>query len=122
LPSGGTVIVDGKSAACTGGTVSIQASGGQMTVSLPGQGSLNAKDITIVPSEGTFTYSGRSYRGRANVTGGRSLRVINEIMIDDWLKGVLPAEIGSDAPMEALKAQAVTGRSEAIFRLLVPPH
>lgn len=122
LPAGGTVIVDGRSIICTNGTVLIKAAGANVQLSIPGHATISAKDSRLIPAEGVFDYSGRSYRGRVHVTGGKSLQIINEIMIDDWLKGVLPAEIGKDAPLEALKAQAVTGRSEAIFRLLNPPH
>lgn len=122
LPAGGTVVVNGRSINCTNGNVSLKAAGENALVSIPGQPTISAKDIILVPAKGVFDYSGRSYRGRAHVSGGKSLQVINEIMIDDWLKGVLPAEIGRDSPVEALKAQAVTGRSEAIFRLLSPPH
>lgn len=37
--------------------------------------------------------------------------------IEDYLKGVVPYEIGSDSPIEALKAQAVAARTEAIVAL-----
>lgn len=71
-----------------------------------------------------FEFGQRRYRGKcavvANQAGG--LTVINEVMIDDWLKGVLPAEIG-DAPPEALKAQAVAARSpEGLAKLARSSH
>lgn len=100
----------------------MSAAGGSVNVTLPGGSTLSAREVTLVPGGQPFQYEGRSYRGKARVTGGRTLALVNEVMIDDWLKGVLPAEIGSDSPLEALKAQAVTARSEAIFRLLSPPH
>ena len=38
---------------------------------------------------------------------------IVEISMDEYLKGVVPAEMGLKKPMEALKAQAVASRSFA---------
>ncbi len=122
LPSGGTIVLDGKTVECAAGSVGLSSGGGNVRVNLPGQGAKDAADVAIIASSQPLQYNGRSYRGRLRIKPGRSLSIINEVMIDDWLKGVLPAEIGSDAPMEALKAQAVAGRSEAIFRLLHPPH
>src|SRR5690606_1325484 len=115
---------DGKAFECVGGTITFSMSGGGIQMSVPGKGTLSARDVVIAPAgSAPFSYDGRQYRGRARITArGSGLLVTNEVMIDDWLKGVLPAEIGSDAPLEALKAQAVAGRSEAIFRLAKPPH
>jgi SpoIID/LytB domain protein len=63
---------------------------------------------------------GGTYRGQVEISGRG--RAVNVLLIDEWLKGVLPAEIGGDSAPEALKAQAVAARSEAIFRLAKPPH
>lgn len=41
--------------------------------------------------------------------------LIQKIKFDDYLKGVLPHEIGSNSPLEALKAQAVIARTWAIY-------
>ncbi|MBO8205389.1 SpoIID/LytB domain-containing protein [Prochlorococcus marinus] len=41
--------------------------------------------------------------------------LIQEIKFDDYLKGVLPHEIGPSSPLEALKAQAVIARTWGIF-------
>ena len=41
--------------------------------------------------------------------------LIQKIKFDDYLKGVLPYEIGSDSPLEALKAQAVIARTWALY-------
>ena len=41
--------------------------------------------------------------------------LIQKIEIDDYLKGVIPHEIGSSSPLEALKAQAVIARTWAIY-------
>ena len=41
--------------------------------------------------------------------------LIQKIKFDDYLEGVLPHEIGSNSPLEALKAQAVIARTWAIY-------
>lgn len=43
--------------------------------------------------------------------------VINETPLETYLKGVIPYEIGASAPLEAMKAQAVTARTVAVKRV-----
>ena len=50
-----------------------------------------------------------------NMDGHMSMVIA--LPLEDYLKGVVPYEIGPDAPLEALKAQAVAARSEAITAL-----
>ncbi|MCX7834846.1 MAG: SpoIID/LytB domain-containing protein [bacterium] len=45
------------------------------------------------------------------------LDAINELPLDDYIEGVLPSEMPSDFPIEALKAQAVAARSETISKI-----
>lgn len=74
-------------------------------------------------SGGWFQTGGKRYRGRLLlVSRGRGMEAIEQVQIEDWLKGVLPKEIGEESPPEALKAQAVAARSEAVRKLLHPPH
>lgn len=51
-----------------------------------------------------------------------NLDVINTLHIDAYLYGVLPYEIGSTAPTETLKAQAIAARSEIIAKLATKQH
>jgi hypothetical protein len=39
---------------------------------------------------------------------------IEEMLLDEYVKGVVPSEIGQQKPMEALKAQAIAARSYAV--------
>jgi stage II sporulation protein D len=57
----------------------------------------------------------RPYRGtiRVDVQGGR-LRTINHVGLEQYLYGVVPAEVPDDWPAEVLKAQAVAARSYAL--------
>ena len=45
---------------------------------------------------------------------GSDMTIVNELPLEEYLYGVLPYEIGSGAPMEALKAQAVAARTYTI--------
>jgi stage II sporulation protein D len=64
---------------------------------------------------------GAPYRGEILVRAASSatLTVINAVRIEDYLRGVVPLEIGAgdQTPVEALKAQAIAARSYALFYL-----
>jgi len=59
----------------------------------------------------------RSYRGSLQVRASSSrLTIVNQVALDDYLRGVVPLEIGSAAPAAALQAQAIAARSYALAR------
>jgi SpoIID/LytB domain protein len=45
------------------------------------------------------------------------LEVVVKLPLEEYLKGVVPYEMGNDSPLESLKAQAVAARSEAVIAL-----
>jgi stage II sporulation protein D len=56
-----------------------------------------------------------AYRGRALlVRDGRALLVVNQVGLESYLRGVVPSEMPSSWPPEALQAQAVIARSYAL--------
>lgn len=57
----------------------------------------------------------RSYRGTIEVTSG--INVVNILNLEEYLYGVVPAEMPANWPKEALKAQAVAARSEAFKKV-----
>ena len=61
----------------------------------------------------------RSYSGALEIAIGPDglLEVYETLPIEDYLAGVLPAEMPAEWPVEALKAQAVSARSEVISSL-----
>lgn len=61
----------------------------------------------------------RVYEGELQVyaTEKNKFEVVVHLPLEQYLKGVVPYEIGPDSPIEALKAQAVAARSEAIIAL-----
>lgn len=81
---------------------------------------------TVYPVSGLRITSGKKeiqvdktrYRDAIQVlkNPGGSLTVVNEIDVEEYLKGVLPREVHSGWPEEALKAQAVISRTYALFK------
>ena len=57
----------------------------------------------------------KRYRGRIVVTtDGKKLLVVNVLALESYLKGVVPSEMPSSWPAQALQAQAVAARSYAL--------
>lgn len=92
-----------------------------------GQFLLNGKPIsakTLVISRADsraslpISYNGEAYRGdfRLLIKNG-TITVINDVPLDDYVGGVLGAEMGADWPMEALRAQAVAARTFGLYSL-----
>jgi stage II sporulation protein D len=59
----------------------------------------------------------RSYRGTLRMTGGKAVRVVNVVGLDQYLWGVVPSEMPDRWPAEALAAQAVVARTYALTHL-----
>ena len=61
----------------------------------------------------------RIYEGAFHIYLGtkQEMNVIVQLPLETYLKGVVPYEIGGTSPLEALKAQAVAARSEAVIAL-----
>lgn len=74
------------------------------------------KKISITPAMGSLIrYNGKPYRGSFEVIPkGNGLTIINLVSIEEYLYGVLKAEISPSWPFEALKAQAVVSRTYAL--------
>ncbi len=49
--------------------------------------------------------------------GTSKVNVVNELPMDSYLRGVVPAEISASWPIEAIKAQTIAARSYAEYRL-----
>lgn len=62
--------------------------------------------------------SSKKYRGAIGVVNGqnRGLTAINTVSMEEYLYGVVPAEMVATWPLEALKAQAVAARSLAAYQ------
>jgi stage II sporulation protein D len=72
---------------------------------------------TIATDSNSYMYiEGKPYRGNLEFTIFKSneLSVLNNLLLEYYVYGVVALEIGSNSPMEALKAQAVVARTYAL--------
>lgn len=70
--------------------------------------------IKVLDGSGYYGYSNKEYRGDMKlVASSSSLKLLNVLGIEGYLKGVLPGEIGPTWDHDALAAQAVCARSFA---------
>jgi stage II sporulation protein D len=82
--------------------------------------------IVARPAEGAglLSFAGKRWRGelRISVDSGGRLLVVNHAAMDDYLRGVVPLEIGTRALTDfaAAEAQAVAARSYAYMHLVGP--
>lgn len=80
----------------------------------------NAFPMYFSSNKGVVVVNGRKYRGNLEIRKtGERLWVINILNIEDYLKGVVPCEIGkvSKNLIEVAKAQAVAARTYACAHL-----
>lgn len=106
----------------SGATVICQ--NGQMQVFMAAHGSVSAPYPLVFSSLGskqpflrvsTPPYRGETYRGSLAIAPWRDrLFAVNLVDIEEYLRSVVPAEIGGNAPAAALEAQAVAARSYAL--------
>lgn len=75
----------------------------------------NVSDADVFSSTaGYISIGGKPYRGSVRfIISGNQLKSVNIVDVDDYIRGVLPKEIGTTTPIEALKVQAVVSRSFA---------
>jgi len=80
---------------------------------------LGTNSVRIKPyTDGFVSAKKRWYRGSLIVHKvNKSLTVINELKLEDYLLGVVPSEMPSTWSEEALKAQAIAARSYAVANL-----
>jgi stage II sporulation protein D len=81
--------------------------------------SLSTDHIRLVPPNNVFLkVNGLRYRGQIDCALQRNtIRVINYVALEDYLRGVVPNEVTHSWPLEALKAQAVAARTFALYRM-----
>lgn len=100
-------------ASCVGGKVCLKERGRTVFTS----------DRILLKAEGNdfLKLGGNGYRGRILLTpeGGDGLSAVNYVEVDDYLRGVLPAEIGylEKNSYEAYRVQALASRSYALSKL-----
>lgn len=105
--------------------MTVELSHGKMILGEKNQGELESdlRKVSFVPKQGAFWIylNGLPYRGVLEVVrdqNEKSIRVFNLVYVEDYLKGVVPAEMGklTGREIEALKAQAVAARTYSLSR------
>ncbi len=74
--------------------------------------------VRVPGGNGLFKIGGRTYRGELLVhnAGGDRIMAVNRLPLEDYLRSVVPSEIGNpgNSAYQAMKAQAVCARSYAM--------
>lgn len=66
---------------------------------------------------GAVLVNGKPYRGQAEISfGDRGILVVNELLLEEYLVGLINCEVSSSWPIESVKAQAVIARTYALYR------
>ncbi len=84
----------------------------------------NEDIVRLFPKEKSswFTFKNKTYKGGIilSVNADEKINVVNKLSLEEYLKGVVPAEMpsGNPAYLEALKAQAVCARSYSLKKML----
>ncbi|HJA93067.1 MAG TPA: SpoIID/LytB domain-containing protein [Candidatus Eisenbergiella merdipullorum] len=104
VPAGETLNIDMESGLFASDIIRIEPAVLTGRISLPG----------VQRSQGTPSYRG-SLELRRQEEG---IVVINELLLEEYLYAVVPSEMPSSYPLEALKAQAVCARTYAYARIL----
>jgi len=75
--------------------------------------------ITTIEEDEFLSYNGKEYRGALVIfrLDDSDLTVINVLDLEEYLYGVVPKEIATGHPIEALKAQAVAARTYTCTQL-----
>ena len=117
LPAGGKYTSWRISRSGSGYRLSYRTSSGKYVTQRTGLSSSTwsfyspARLITVVLPSGSV----RSYRGSvALVKRGSSGRTVNRVLLEDYVKGVVPTEMPTSWPAAAVRAQSVAARSYAV--------
>ena len=73
--------------------------------------------LVFSPGSSPLILGDRAFRGSLKVTGGKAVRVVNTVGLEQYLFGVVPSEMPDTWPAEALKSQAIVARTYALTHL-----
>ena len=78
--------------------------------------------LKIVSPQGYLEAENQSFRGLLEVRKkGKNFIVVNELDLEEYLKGVVPGEMSNDWHPVALKVQAIVARTYALYQKLHNP-
>lgn len=106
------------------GAVEVRDERGRLLLTGQGVVVLEAASVLVKSVEHSHGYANhgredRTYPGPIHFTVGSDgkLAAANVVPVEELLRGIVPSEIYATAPMEALKAQAVTARGEVLAKI-----
>lgn len=77
-------------------------------------------DLVMTSGNGAGDQKSLAVGGRLKVLlRGAALSLVNEVDLEEYIKGVVPAEMSPTWHMEALKAQAVVARTYALYQRML---
>jgi len=78
---------------------------------------IKEKIVRLEPlNDGTVNIDGTNYHGNILIHNENDkISLVNEVNVEDYLSGVIGKEIGNSSPEAALKTQAITARTFAIY-------
>jgi stage II sporulation protein D len=101
----------------TGAKTPLQPGAVELTPALTVQGA-KLQGPLVFASAKPLLVDGHGYRGKLEASlDGKRLQIVDVVGLEAYVKGVVPAEMPSSWPAEALKAQAVAARSYALANL-----
>lgn len=78
--------------------------------------------VSLGSMKGDLLITGTRYSGNIEVwKGNKSLYIINELPLEEYVESVVAAEVGTNWDLEALKAQAVITRTYAVHKKSLSP-
>ncbi len=77
---------------------------------------LDSSDVYFLPHDGFFEFQEHTYRGelQVQIASDGGLMAFEVLHLEDYIRGVLPAEIYPDWPMDTIVAQAIAVRTFAL--------
>ena len=108
---------NGASYALAAGAVAL---GPDLQLLVDGAPVVLAAPLTFVPATGSLLSLGnKTYRGRIEVSStGTALQAVDIVALESYVQGVVPGEMPSTWPADALEAQAVAARSYALASIV----
>lgn len=110
--AGGLTIVDAAQKTVTPGASSVLTRSGSSAVI----GRTKYPLPLRISGSGLLGYNNRKYRGEFLVT--KEFVLINVLNVEDYIRGVLPAEVGAGWPAECLRVQAIISRTYGLRQSL----
>jgi len=116
FPAGASVALTGSLGAWL---LTVTAADGSLLAAAPAPGDLRVRpaDAATVLAVSFKPSTRNVYRGAIRLLATTRVVAINEVPLDEYLRGVVPVEMPYLWPAEALKAQSIAARSFAVRRL-----